>query len=176
MEEPVNTHKEKHNNPYRRRGSAMLGSSFCMFVALLCALLVGTVAPAATIEVLQTFDFPGVGNSTLPQKISDEGDIIGTTLDVNGVAKGFFYKPRIIRFSDAAFSDPDDTGNFTQGRGINNQRHAVGEYLDETAGAFHGYLLEHPNFTRIDVTGAVDTIPLGINNAGDFVGTVTLSD
>jgi len=143
---------------------------------LTASLLAGTVAPAATIEVLQTFDFPGVGNSTLPQKISDQGVIVGTTLDASGVARGFFYKPRIGRFSDEAFSAPNDTGNFTQGRGINNSRHAVGEYMNGSDGTFHGYLLEHPDFIAIDVTGAIDTMPLGINNADNYAGTVVLED
>ena len=146
-------------------------------LAILTALpLAGSVAHAATIEVLQTFDFPEEGSSTLPQKVSDHGVIVGTVIDINGVAKGFFYKPRIIRFSDEPFSAPGDTGNFTQGRGINNQRHACGEYLNGSDGTFHGYLLEHPDFIEIDVTGAVDTIPLGINNLENFVGTLTLSD
>ena len=147
-----------------------------MLAVLTASLLAGSVAPAATILVLQTFDFPGEGNSTLPQKISDQGVIVGTTLDANGVARGFFYKPRIGRFSDEAFSAPNDTGNFTQGRGVNNSRHAVGEYMNGSDGTFHGYLLEHPDFIEIDVTAAVDTMPLGINNADNFVGTVVLGD
>jgi hypothetical protein len=150
--------------------------SLVYILAVLTLPLVGTVAPAATIEVLQTFDFPGEGNATLPQKISDQGVMVGTVIDVNGVAKGFFYKPRIFRFSDEAFSDPNDTGNITRGRGVNNQRHACGEYLNGSDGTFHGYILEHPDFIGFDVTDTVDTIPLGINNAGDFVGTLTLSD
>ena len=145
-------------------------------LAVLTLPLVGTVAPAATIEVLQTFDYPGVGNSTLPQKFSDQGVMVGTVIDVNGVEQGFFYKPRIGRFSDEAFSEPNDTGNVTRGRGINNKRHAVGEYLNGSDGTFHGYVLTHPTFTTFDILGALDTIPLGINNAEDFVGTVVLAD
>src|SRR5262245_11966814 len=126
--------------------------SLLYILAILPALpLAGTVAPAATIEVLQTFDFPEEGSSTLPQKVSDHGVIVCTVIDVNGVAKGFFYKPRITRFSDEPFSAPNDTGNFTQGRGINNMRHACGEYLNGSDGTFHGYLLEHPDFIEIDV-------------------------
>jgi hypothetical protein len=147
-------------------------TSVCI-LAVLTLPLVPTVAPAATIQVLQTFDFPGVGNSTLPQKFSDQGVMVGTVIDVNGVEQGFFYKPRIGRFSDEAFSEPNDTGNVTRGRGINNKRHACGEYENGSNGTFHGYILEHPNFIAFDVTDTEDTIPLGINNAGDFVGTVT---
>src|ERR1051326_1906770 len=137
--------------------------------------LVGTVAPAATITVLQTFDYPGEGNSTKPQKISDQGDLVGTVIDFTGIAQGFIYRYRGGKFS-AAFHDPNDTGHVTQGRGINNLRHVVGEYLNGTDGTFHGYRLLHPSFVEYDVAGALDTIPLGINNTGDFVGTVILSD
>jgi hypothetical protein len=145
-------------------------------LAILTSLtLVGTVAPAATITVLQTFDFPGDGNSTLPQKISDQGDIVGTVIDSTGVAQGFIYRSRAGKFS-AAFHAPNDTGQWTQGRGINNRRHAVGEYLNGTDGTFHGYRLLHPNFVDFDVTDALDTIPLGINNVGDFVGSAIFSD
>ncbi len=138
--------------------------------------LIATIAPAATIEVLQTYDFPGVGNNTLPQKISDQGVIINTVVKADGTVAGFFYKPRILRFSDASFSDPNDTGRYTQGRGINNDRHSCGEYLRASDGTLHGYIFEHPSFFDFDVTGAVSTIPLGLNNGGEFVGTTIFSD
>lgn len=102
--------------------------------------------------------------------------MIGTVIYPNGAEEGFFYKPRNGRFSDGTFSEPNDTGNLTRGRGVNNQRHSCGEYLNGSDGTLHGYILEHPVFFGFDVSGALDTIPLGINNAGDFVGTVTLSD
>ena len=138
--------------------------------------VVAAAAPAATIQVLQIFDYPGVGNSTQPQKFSDQGVSVGTVIDINGVEKGFFFKPRIQRFSDASFADPNDTGNVTRGRGINNNRYACGEYKNAATATYHGYILEHPNFISFDVSGTLDTIPLGINNSGDFVGTVRLTD
>jgi YD repeat-containing protein len=151
-------------------------NSLAYILAVLITLpLVGTVAPAATIKVLKTFDYPGDGNSTLPQKISDQGVVIGSVIDINEVVTGFFYKFRLGKFS-APVVEPNDTGNLTQGRGINNKRHACGEYLNGSDGTFHGYVLEHPDFIEFDITDALDTIPLGINNAGDFVGTVVFSD
>ncbi|MEO7723751.1 MAG: hypothetical protein ABIU29_03550 [Chthoniobacterales bacterium] len=145
--------------------------------AVLTLPLAATIVPAASIEVLQTFDyFPGIGNSTLPQKISDFGVIVGTVYQSSGVVGGFFYKPRIQRFSDRPFTAPYDTGNPTQGRGVNNNRFACGEFLNASDGTYHGYLLEHPVYITFDVSGAVDTIPLGINNAADFVGTAIFGD
>src|SRR6185436_15413572 len=99
-----------------------------ILTVLTTVLLTGTVAQAATIEVLETFDFPGTGNATLPQKINDHGVIVGIVIDANGVSSGFF-RSRSGRFS-APFVEPNDTGNLTSGRGINNARTICGEYLD----------------------------------------------
>ena len=51
-----------------------------------------------------------------------------------------------------------------------------GEYLNGSDGTFHGYFRSHAIFREFDVADALDTVPLGINNAGDFVGNVILSD
>ena len=139
--------------------------------------LVGTVAPAATIQVLRVFDYGGHPNvaATLPQKVSDQSDIVGTVINLDLTVQGFLYKIRDGRFS-SKFSDPNDTGNFTQGRGINIHRHMVGEYLNGSDGTYHGYIVKHPNFFDFDVAGSTNTIPLGINNDGSFVGTCIFSD
>lgn len=138
--------------------------------------LLGTVAPGATITVLQTFDYPFLPNATatLPQKVSDQGVLVGTVMDSESNALGFNYKFRLGRFS-APIREPNDTGGVTQGRGINNRRHVVGEYLNGSDGTFHGYKLLFPVFAEIDVSGAIDTFPLGINNFGDVCGSVSLT-
>src|SRR5436309_14779984 len=60
---------------------------------------------AFSIEVITTFDYPGTGNSTLPQKISERGDIVGICFDSALVSRG------LVRLSDGSFSarivDPD---------------------------------------------------------------------
>jgi hypothetical protein len=138
--------------------------------------LVGTVASATTLQLLRVFDYGGhaTGASTQPQKVSDESDIVGTVINLDGTEQGFLYKIRAQRFS-SEFSDPNDTGNFTEGRGINNRRHMVGDYVGSD-GNTHGYRVQHPDFLEFDVAGATNTIPLGINNAGSFVGTCMFSD
>jgi hypothetical protein len=142
-----------------------------VFIALLLA---GTVAPAATIILLETFDFPGVGNNTLPQKINDHMTIVGSVIDSAGVTKGFL-RFRSGNFSDA-FVEPNDTGNLTNGRGVNNGRVVCGEYLNGTDGTFHGYRTKQGGFKEYDVPGALDTVLLGINNMADFCGNIVLSD
>ena len=185
-----------------------------ILAALITFPLFGTVAPATTIDVIQTFDFPGA-TATLPQKIEDQTDLIGTAIFSDGSVKAFIYKPLKHKFSPA-FAPSFDTGNYTQGRGINFRRHSCGESLNASDGTLHGYLMTHPNctatpsptptanpisrtiaatesdltfaddltvqprcplvFAEFDLTDALNTIPLGINNLGDLVGTANFSD
>jgi hypothetical protein len=123
---------------------------------------------SGSIEVITTFDYPGTGNSTLPQKINERGDVVGEFIDSSGVTRGF------IRFSDGSFSDPivdpNDTVGFTEGRGINNPRTVVGDYATSD-GNSHGFFLSGGTFTTYDIPGALSTDVLGINNPGDFTGT-----
>ena len=118
--------------------------------------LMGTFAQQApnsgSIEVITTFDYPGAGNLTLPQKINERGDVVGEFIDSNGVTRGF------VRFSDGSFSapivDPNDTVGFTEGRGINNSRTVAGDYVISD-GNLHGFFLSGGTFTEFDVPGAV---------------------
>ena len=124
-------------------------------------------APSGSIEVITTFDYPGAGNNTLPQKINERGDIVGEFIDSSGVIRGF------IRFSDGSFSDPivdpNDTVGFTEGRGINNSRTICGDYIGGD-GELHSFFLSGETFTEYDVPGALETNLLSINDAKDFTG------
>ncbi len=133
--------------------------------------LMGTFAQqganSGSIEVITTFDYPGTGNQTLPQKINERGDIVGEFIDSAGVTRGF------VRFSNGSFSDPivdpNDTVGFTEGRGINNSRTVAGDYVISD-GTLHSFFLSGGAFTEYDVPGAVQTNLLSINDAGDFTG------
>jgi hypothetical protein len=118
-----------------------------------------------------TFDYPGsTVTQTQPQKINDLGDIVGIFVDTSAVSRGF------IRFNNGVFSpplvDPNDTVNFTQGRGINNSRIVCGDYLDADLVNFHGFFFTHGNYQNFDLADSTTTILLGINNAQDFAGSV----
>ena len=132
--------------------------------------LTGALAQEASISIqfVSQFDYPGTGNQTRPQKISDKGDIVGVYVDASLVSRGF------IMFSNGNFSppivDPNDTSNLTEGRGINNSRLVCGDYLD-SAGAFEGFFFSHHTYTNYDIEPTF-TIVLGVNNAGDFSGSV----
>ena len=146
-----------------------------IFISILAVLfvfpLMGTFAQQAansgSIEVIMTFDYPGAGNSTLPQKINERGDVVGVFVDSNAVTRAF------VRFSDGSFSDPivdpNDTVGFTEGRGINNSRTVYGDYVSSD-GNNHGFFLSGGTFTEYDVPGAVSTSVLGINDVADFTG------
>jgi hypothetical protein len=140
-----------------------------LFVFPLMGTFAQQAAPSGSIEVITTFDYPGAGNNTLPQKINERGDIVGVFADSSGVTRGF------VRFSDGSFSapivDPNDLVGFTEGRGINNRRTVVGDYATSD-GNLHGFFLSGGTFTGFDVPGASFTAVLSINNPGDFVGTL----
>src|SRR5215831_16936809 len=109
--------------------------------------LTGALAqsPASvSIELVSTFDYPGTGNQTLPQKISDRSDVVGIFADPSGVTRGF------IMFSNGHFSapivDPNDTVGFTEGRGINNLGTVDGDYVISD-GTIHSFLLSNGTFT-----------------------------
>jgi hypothetical protein len=134
--------------------------------------LTGALAqsPAVSILLVGSFDYPGTGNQTRPQKISDRGDVVGIYVDATLVSRGF------IRFRNGAFSppivDPNDTGNLTEGRGINNSRLVCGDYLDATSGTFHGFFFFNNIYHNYDVPDSTTTIVLGINNVADWCGSV----
>jgi uncharacterized membrane protein len=138
-----------------------------LFVFPLMGTFAQQAANSGSIEVITTFDYPGTGNLTLPQKINERGDIVGEFIDSNGVTRGF------VRFSDGSFSapivDPNDTVGFTEGRGINNSRTVVGDYAISD-GTIHSFFLSGGTFTEYDVPGALQTNLLSINDAGDFTG------
>ena len=133
--------------------------------------LIGTFAQqvpnSVSIRVITTFDYPGAGNLTEPQKINDRGDIVGTYFDASLVQRGF------VRFNNGKFSapivEPNDTGNLTQGRDINNSGTVCGDYIGSDS-FDHGYFLSGGTFTEYNFPGAIATVVLGINNVGDFVG------
>ena len=45
----------------------------------------------------------------------------------------------------------------------------MGSFRD-SSGVYHGFLKQGETYTAIDVPGATDTFPLGINNSGTVVG------
>lgn len=121
----------------------------------------------SSVELLNTFDYPGSQLSTQPQKISDRGAVVGVFIDFSGVSSGF------VRFPSGRFSaplvDPEDGANVTQARGINNSLEICGNYTD-SGGSSHGFFAQGMAFHNYDVPGTTFTVVLGLNNASDFCG------
>lgn len=118
-----------------------------------------------SVQVTGTFDYPGAG-ITAPQKINDQGDIVGFFTDSTGAERGF------ILASNGTFSppliDPNDSDELTEGRGINNAGIVCGDY--GMAGRYRGFFLMGNAFTNYDIPRSFWTFVLGVNNAGDFCG------
>jgi hypothetical protein len=138
-----------------------------LFVFPLMGTFAQQAAPSGSIEVITTFDYPGAGNLTLPQKINERGDVVGEFIDSSGGTRGF------IRFSNGSFSapivDPNDTVGFTEGRGINNSRTVAGDYVISD-GTLHSFFWSGGTFTEYDVPNTVQTNLLSINDVTDFTG------
>src|SRR5262249_9340507 len=139
-----------------------------ILISILAVLFVfpsmGTFAQQApnsgSIEVITTFDYPGPGNSTLPQNINERGDIVGIYIDSNQVNRGF------VRCSEGSFSapivEPKPLG-FTQARSINSSATVCGDYFGSDFN-IHGFFLANGTFTEYDVAGASNPFVQGIND------------
>ncbi len=124
------------------------------------------------VQLISTFDYPGTGNQTIPERVNNRGDIIGGFTDSSQATSGF------ILFRDGAFTppikDPNDTGNFTIGAGINDSRLGCGFYVDESTQTNHGFFLMDRTITNYDVAGSTATTLWGVNIDGDFCGSATI--
>jgi hypothetical protein len=145
-------------------------STFAVFT-LACFAFAQQTPDSVSIRVITTFDYPGTGNRTIPEKINDTGDIVGIYVDSSFVTRGF------VRFANGSFSapivDPNDTCNLTEGGGINNSRLICGDYESGSDCLSHGYFLMGGNFSEFDVPDSLTTSVRGVNNVGDFCGDFT---
>lgn len=134
----------------------------------LASSLLGPTARAATItiQVLETFDYPGA-TQTYPNAINDSNQIAGF-FSGGQVTRGF------TRTADGQFSapiiEPNDTHNLTAAYGINNLGTVCGSFWG--ADDVHSFLLSGGVFTQYDVPASLGhgTVALGINDADDLAG------
>jgi len=163
----MKTHKFLSTLKIMKPKQIFISTLAVLFVFPLMGTFAQQAAKSGSIEVITTFDYPGAGNNTLPQKINERGDIVGEFINSSGVVRGF------VRFKDGSFSapivDPNDNVGFTEGRGINNPGTVVGDY-GTSDGNTHGFFLSGGTFTTFDVPGALSSLVLGINNPADFTG------
>src|SRR6266545_3851839 len=177
--------KHQHGNSIMKPKQIFISILAVLFVFPLMGTFAQQAANSGSIEVITTFDYPGTGNSTQPQKINERGDIVGIYIDSLGVQRGF------VRFSDGSFSapivDPNDTVGFTHGRGINNSRTVCGEYIGsdvlgindardfaggfdpDGSGIFQAFVSIGGTLTSFSVPDALSTYAYEINNLKQLV-------
>jgi hypothetical protein len=157
-------------NKHMKTITNIIYSTFAVFT-LSCFAFAQQAPDSVSIRVITTFDYLGAVISTRPQKINDGGDMVGFYTDSLGVSRGF------VRFANGNFSapivDPNDTCNYTEGRGINNSRLICGDYQNGSDCLYHGYFLMGGNFSEFDVPDSLSTDLVGVNNVGDFCGDFT---
>src|SRR5262249_22952385 len=120
---------------------------------------------AFSIQFVSQFDYPGTGNQTRPQKISDKGAIAGVFVVSPGASFGFSLRGSTF---SPPIKDPNDAGNLTEGRGINNAGTICGDYLD-SAGGFEGVFFARYMCTQF-APGPQFSVLVGSNNLGKFLG------
>jgi len=103
--------------------------------------------------------------------INNRGEIAGAYQQTATTGlHGFIHHPNgnITTIDDPAGSD-------TQAFGINDLGSVIGVYND-TAMKSHAFVLRHEQFATADVPGAVQTVPLSINDREQIVGEAVTTD
>ncbi len=109
-------------------------------------------------------NFPG-STSTFAQGINDSGEVVGFW----GTSTAYGGSFTLIGGTYASFNYSGAAPGQTFALGVNSGGEISGWYND-TSGVSHGFLLSGGTYTSIDPPGSVGTIAIGINDAGDIVG------
>jgi len=111
----------------------------------------------------QFTDIAGPGGATpaAAMGINDNGDVVGTYMDINGIPHGFLLK-------GTTYVTLDVPGAlFTIARGINNHGIIVLDWFNGTA--YESSRYDGQMYKTIDVPGASKSLAKGISNTGDIV-------
>jgi probable HAF family extracellular repeat protein len=112
---------------------------------------------------------PGSFCSVLATGINNLGQVVGWTCGGLGNNNGFVMKNGHYRTIDVPGSN-----DLTEAWGINDNGVIVGWYEKCSPCAIHGFVLINGRYVNLDYPGAVYTGALGINNAGQIVGSYSL--
>lgn len=116
-----------------------------------------------------TIDAPSP-SATLARGINNQGEVVGSYEDEHG-SHGFLWTRGVFKTIDVPFAGAHDTGAL----GINSLGLVVGGYTGGD-GLIHGFIFHQGHFSRLDEPGAVVTLPYGVNNWGQIVGTNFIFD
>jgi probable HAF family extracellular repeat protein len=109
-------------------------------------------------------DVPGTGaNSTVPNGINDQGQVVGIFGQLGVGYRGFLY-------SGGGFTTIDAGSDYTIAYDINNSGSIIGDYGLSSGNVSHGFLSTGGTIAPFDVPGALSTSLSGINDLGDIIG------
>jgi probable HAF family extracellular repeat protein len=95
------------------------------------------------------------------------GDIAGEYIDASGVHHGY------VMHAGGAFEMIDyPQASSTAAYGVNGDGHVIGVYSD-AAGAAHAFTLRNGRYRNADLPGAIQTVPLSIDDEDEIVGQYT---
>lgn len=108
---------------------------------------------------------------TQPTAINDEGVIVGWYTNFNPY--GFIYQDGNFTLE----SGPPGTGEITF-NGINDENNIAGSYLTTSPVAWVGFIFSGGTYNTVQIPNAMGTYTIvnSINNRGDIVGVVELTD
>src|SRR5689334_19893410 len=126
---------------------------------------------AISIEVLETFDYPGdAPNYIRTVGINDRGDVVGT---FDGTFNDTLGEFGFVRYRNGRFSPPIEGPKnpaFTFATGINSTPTVCGFSYDDVKSVFTSYFLSGGVRTLYSLEGAASTAIGGINSARHFAG------
>ena len=110
-------------------------------------------------------DAPTPGE-TFARGINIQGEIVGGYRDVSG-DHGFLWRQGVFTPIDVPFAGAHDTTTL----GINSLGQIVGGYTGDDD-LLHGFVLQQGHFAPLDEPRVTETLPYGINNREQIVGTI----
>ncbi len=154
---------------FRSHVSKIPSGAIALLVAVMAIVLFSSSPARAATGRITNFDPPGSVNSS-PAAINLGGVIVGTFTDTQNLRHGFMRDAAgVITVLDAPGAGTAG-GQGTSAFSINDLGQIVGQFTD-SLNFIHGFLLNSPGaYTTIDDPDAQQTLPFGINNAGQIAG------
>jgi probable HAF family extracellular repeat protein len=100
--------------------------------------------------------------------VNDAGVAVGMAFE-GGTSVAWIWDPATLSYS--FFTVPGAAQYTTSPSCINNKGQIAGYYVDAN-GSYQGFIYEYGTYTIVNVPGAADTYPDGINDRGDIEGQI----
>ena len=144
-------------------------SRACAGVLVLFLLIPGLLYAASGVNAFKVVQVnPPGSTSPYPAALNKSSEVVGSFTTAGGATVGFSLKKGVYTTLIVPGSN-----NFTRASGINDSGVIVGDFYTSNDNAYHGYLYKKGKFTQYDVQlGTVSTSIFGINNAGNFSGSI----